>query len=325
MNTSSRVTVAALATLTAASFGNVSPASAAGMFGQQEVDQNKFALIASPYSNGTAHQLLIVEQISNARPCWSESPAGSVTAINPLLTEFDFTNICGRSIDSNGYSLRAAGEDQNWKYSLRVAKRDNDILLLGTPTSDRSAPELLIGRVRGNTNGFAKIHLEPGWRLTKRVYNGSALGHIYLTNDQTIASLNASALAVRPPITTPTLPTTPVKPPTPTPTQPTNPPVVTQPVTPSPVTGKPITQPPTVPPVSSKPVTQPPTVPPVSSNPVTQPPTATNPTQPQAEAKKYPWWQFWNWGKQQVQPTSTQTAAPRVLSPVVVPTVPVNN
>lgn len=293
MNTSSRVTVATLATLTAAAFGNVSPATAAGMFGQQEVEQNKFALVASPYANGTAHQLLIVEQISNARPCWSESNAGSMTAINPLLTEFDFTNICSRSIDSNGYSIRTAGEDQNWKYSLRVAKKDNDILLLGTPTSDRSAPELLIGRVRGNTNGFAKIYLEPGWRLTKRVYNGSPLGHIYVTNDQTIASLSATALAARPPITTPTLPTTPVKPTTPVLPQPTTPPVV------------------------SKPITNPPVV----SNPVTQPPTASNPAQPQTAAKKHPWWQFWNWGKQRVQPTSTtQAPAPSQPGTVVVPT-----
>ncbi|MBL1177751.1 MAG: DUF3747 domain-containing protein [Pantanalinema sp. GBBB05] len=291
MNTSSRVTVAALATLTAASFGNVSPASAAGMFGQQEVDQNKFALIASPYANGNAHQLLIVEQISNARPCWSESQAGSMTAINPLLTEFDFTNICGRSIDSNGYSLRTAGEDQNWKYSLRVAKKDNDILLLGSPTSDRSAPELLIGRVRGNTNGFAKIYLEPGWRLTKRVYNGSPVGHIYLTNDQTIASLNATALAARPPITTPLPPVKPVTPPV-------------------------ATKPETKPPVATKPETKPP----VASNPETKPPVST-PTQPQTNVKKYPWWQFWNWGKKGVQPTSTtQAPVPSQSGTVVVPT-----
>jgi Protein of unknown function (DUF3747) len=169
---------------------------AAPLFGQQELDPSKFVLAASPYG-GNAHQLLIIEQINNTRQCWSESGA-SPTLVNPLLAEFDFSNICGRSIDSNGYSIRTGGEDLNWRYSLRAVRRGNDILLLGVPTSDRTAPELLVGRTRGYTPGFAKFYLEPGWRLTKRSYEGSSTGHLYLTHNQSLASLNAATIAARP-------------------------------------------------------------------------------------------------------------------------------
>jgi len=188
--------LATAAALSLAAMG-MNSAIAAGLFNQQETDQNRFAVVASPYAGGTAHQLLIIEQLANSRACWSET-GGSPTQINPLLMEFDFTDICGRSIDSNGYSIRTAGEDLGWRYSLRVVRRNNDLLLLGVPAVDRSAPELLIGRTRGATDGFAKFSLEPGWRLTKRVYNGSPVGHVYLTNDQTLASLNSVILATRP-------------------------------------------------------------------------------------------------------------------------------
>jgi Protein of unknown function (DUF3747) len=194
MHISLNLRLLALATLVLC--GSATTAIAAPLFGQQEIDQSKFALAASPYG-GNAHQLLVIEQISSARQCWSES-GNSPTLINPLLGEFDFTNICGRSIDSNGYSIRTGGEDLNWRYSVRAVRRGNDIVLLGVPTSDRSAPELLIGRTRGYTPGFAKFYLEPGWRLTKRSYEGTSTGHLYLTNNQALASLNAAAIATRP-------------------------------------------------------------------------------------------------------------------------------
>jgi N-acetylmuramoyl-L-alanine amidase len=170
---------------------------ASTLFSQQEVDSSRFAVVASPYAGGTAYQLLIIEQLSSARPCWSESGAGLVQ-VNPLLSEFDFTGICGRSIDSNGYSIRTAGEDLGWRYSLRVVRRDNDMLLVGAPTVDRQAGDLVIARTGGLNNGFTKFKLEPGWRLTKRAFNGQPVGHVYLTNDQTLASLNTLALANRP-------------------------------------------------------------------------------------------------------------------------------
>jgi N-acetylmuramoyl-L-alanine amidase len=196
MHISLNLRLAALATLALAALGQATPAIAQSMFGQQEIDSSRFVAVASPYG-GNAHQLLIIKQLSNVRSCWSESGT-SPTVINPLLVEFDFTDICGRSTDSNGYSMRVGGEDQNWRYSFRVVKRDGDLQLIAAPNIDRTLPELLIARTRGYTSGFAKFYFEPGWRLTERSYQGASVGHVYLTNDQSIASLNATAIAARP-------------------------------------------------------------------------------------------------------------------------------
>ncbi|MBF2029389.1 MAG: DUF3747 domain-containing protein [Oscillatoriales cyanobacterium C42_A2020_001] len=243
MNTLLNLRTAALATLVLSSVGYSQSAIANSLFSQLEVDQSKYAIVASPYG-GNLHQLLILKQISNARPCWSES-GSTPTAINPLLLDFDFTDICGRSTDSNGYSVRVGGEDLNWRYSFRVVKRNNDLQLIASSNTDRSAPELLIGRTRGLTQGFAKFYLEPGWRLAERAYQGSSVGHIYLTNDQSLASLNATAIAARP-VSSPTPWTPVVKPSVPAPVV--SPPVVTVPVVtvnPAPIvsTPQPVVQP----------------------------------------------------------------------------------
>jgi len=195
MNTLVNLRNATLATIALSTLGIATVAKADSLFSQVEVDQSRYAIVASPYG-GTLHQLLILKQISSARQCWSESGA-SPTTINPLLLDFDFTGICGRSTDSNGYSVRVGNEDLNWRYSLRVAQRGNDLQLLAIPNVDRTAPELLIAKTRGYTPGFAKFYPEPGWRLTERGYQGSSVGHIYLTNDQTLASLNTATLAAR--------------------------------------------------------------------------------------------------------------------------------
>jgi len=171
------VTLAALSASTIAML----PSMAISQFGQQEVDQSKFIAIASPYRNGEAHQLLVVEQITDARPCWSES-GFAPTLVAPLLLQFDFTGVCGRSTDGNGYSLRMAGEDLDLRYSLRVLRRAGDLVLVGAPR-DRSSEELLIGSAAGMTTDFAKITLNEGWRFTKRTLGDRTLGHVYITSD----------------------------------------------------------------------------------------------------------------------------------------------
>lgn len=184
-----RLKVVALATL-ALTLTAIKPAAAA-LFSKADLDPSKLILVASPYGNN-AHQLVIVEQVSNSRACWSES-GSSPTTVEPLLTNFDFTGICGRSTDANGYSIRMGDQDLGLQYSLRVVQRDGDLLLLGVPTIARNAPEIQIGRAGGVTNGFAKLSLNPGWRLTRRVYNNQPLGHFYLTNDQPLNSAIATA------------------------------------------------------------------------------------------------------------------------------------
>lgn len=168
---------ASVLTLTAALSMN---AAFAIPFGQKEVDQTKFIAIAKPFGQGL-HQLLVLEQISDKQACWSES-GNAPTIVDPLLLNFNFTGICGRSTDANGYSIRIDGQDYGGRYTLRMRSRDNDIVLVGSP--DRSGdPEIVIGRANGYTTGFAKIQLDPGWRFTKRTFGERTLGHVYLTKE----------------------------------------------------------------------------------------------------------------------------------------------
>lgn len=228
-----------LATTTTALLGSwtLTTSALAAQFSQQEIDPNRVIAVAAPVDNGSAHQLLILEQISNQRDCWQEQDSGNgLTVVQPLLLNFDFTGICGRSTDSNGYSLRIGGEDMNWRYQLSVVQRQNDLVLFAVPVGDRRLPTVEIGRANGFTNDFAEIKLNPGWRMARRVYNGRALGHIYLTTDQNLDSLIAAGPSPGP-VASP-------RPTTPAPTQPrlpdppTNRPVPTLPVptTPSPTT-----------------------------------------------------------------------------------------
>ncbi|MEC4984653.1 MAG: DUF3747 domain-containing protein [Oscillatoria sp. PMC 1068.18] len=170
---------AALATAAFSAIAPLNPTQAQ-TFGQTEVTQNDFVAVASPA--GTSHKLLIIEQIPGQRQCWSES-GSNPTIINPLLTTFDFSGHCRRNTDSNGYSIRVNGEDLGLDYQLMVVRREGELQLVGAHRRDFSQPYIVIGRSGGLTNDFAKFYLEPGWRFTKRTYNGSTLGHVYLTND----------------------------------------------------------------------------------------------------------------------------------------------
>lgn len=175
------------------------PSSAtAATFGQREVEQEKFIAIAAPREGGTAHQLLIVEQISDERLCWAEYGSNPIR-VDPLLANFDFTGICGRSTDSNGYSLRVNGQDLGLDYSLRVVHRNDDLVLVAAPSdpSDRSTPEVEVGRALGMTDGFARILLNPGWRFTKRTLDDRTLGHVYLTYEGSFPP--GSATPISPP------------------------------------------------------------------------------------------------------------------------------
>ena len=156
-------------------------ASQAATFGQQEVDQSKFIAVASPIGSGETHQLLIIEQQSDQRPCWAESGSAPVT-VDPLLSTFNFAGICGRSVDANGYSIRVGGEDLGLRYRLRVRKRDGNMILVGVP--DRSGEqEIEVGSAGGVTSGFAKLTLNSGWRFAKRTFGDKTLGHVYLVAD----------------------------------------------------------------------------------------------------------------------------------------------
>lgn len=210
MKTSRLLQIAVLATASFFSTGVFTPTNA-GIFNNAEVNSNNFVTIAAPYGDNL-RQLLILEQLSNKQACWSENGNKPIN-VAPLLMNFDFTGICGRITDSNGYSIRMKGEDLGLDYLVRLVERNGEMVLVGTHRLDPQAPEIEIGRTGGVGKGFEKIILNPGWRLTRRTYQGKVLGHIYLTND------SATPITAAPSTNPPPLPST---------TQPT--PSITQPI-----------------------------------------------------------------------------------------------
>lgn len=195
--------------------GAIAPAVQAAQFEQQEVDQSRFIIVAAP-GGELGYKLLIIEQIKDSRPCWSETGSNPST-VEPLLLSFDFTGICNRIVDSNGFSMRAAGEDQALNYSLRIIPQDNDLVLVAASNSRRNT-WVEIGRTNGLPTGFSRINLNSGWRLTRRAFNGKAIGHVYITYDQPVDMLATNNLRrvsnVPAPGLSPDLPPDPIAPPT---------------------------------------------------------------------------------------------------------------
>jgi N-acetylmuramoyl-L-alanine amidase len=171
----------------------------AQQFGEQPIlDSSRMLLVAAPGSALNPHQFFIIEQQSNARPCWNEPSPGS---IDPLWTTFDFTGICGRVSDSNGYSIRTNGIDQGANYQFKLEPSGNDLVLYGLPRpTNPDRRRLVIGRTNGRSaTGFTRINLEPGWSLARRTFEGRNLGHVYTTNQTALAQLLDAGGAAPPP------------------------------------------------------------------------------------------------------------------------------
>ncbi len=153
---------------------------AQSLFEAAPLDMQRFVLVAAPIgSKGDRAQLNIYEQLSPKRACFSVS-AGKPAVVDPLLAGFDFTGICSRYIDANGFSLRIGGSDLATSYRLMVSRSSDDTVLLGLPTKAGAGPELVIARTQGPGGGFLKFELEPGWTLMRRAFRGRQLGHVYV-------------------------------------------------------------------------------------------------------------------------------------------------
>jgi hypothetical protein len=147
-----------------------------------ELDGQKFLVVAAPIGRSSRSQLNIYEQVNSRRPCFAVAE-GRPASVNPLLSTFDFTGICGRYIDANGYSVRVGDTDLATVYRLSVVNQESDILLMALPTRPGAGPEMVVGRTLGSGTGFLKLELEPGWRLARRTFRGRSLGHVYLYRD----------------------------------------------------------------------------------------------------------------------------------------------
>ena len=152
------------------------------VFTAADVDESQFVMVSAPIGKGESSQLNIYEQRTSARPCFAVSGA-SPAVVDPLLASFDFTGICNRYIDGNGYSLRIGGDDLGTRYRLSVVKTGSDVELLAVPTRDPSRPTMVVARSGGPGNGFIKLSLEPGWKLMRRQYGKRTLGHLYVYRD----------------------------------------------------------------------------------------------------------------------------------------------
>ena len=210
--------------LLALSAAVAAPAWAASVFTSQPLDQSRFAVLAQPVSKSD-WKLLVLEQIKPEPLCWEKRSDG---LIDPTLNRFDFSGICSRYIDSNGYSLRVGEEDLASRYRLRLEQRGNAVALLAMTPSQPT--ELLVGRgamSQRDREAFVAIELEPGWSLERRAYGSQTLSHVYFANGTPLSQLIAKASRGSAASTSPATPTT-ASSLKPLPPQPTNGPVALQ-------------------------------------------------------------------------------------------------
>lgn len=188
LTSSIRVKAAAIAIAAMGVLGGIGSASAQE-FGKVEINQASVIPVVAEGSGFIPYRLYIYEQLSDARECWSESGT-TPTTVDPLLRNFDFSGICNRASDTNGYSIRLNDEDLGSRFSLRIVEtQDGNLLLRGVSNTEGA---FTIGSTGGQgETGFTRIVLAPGWRLTKRTFEDRVQGHYYFTNDQTLAQVLA--------------------------------------------------------------------------------------------------------------------------------------
>ncbi|MFM7269534.1 MAG: DUF3747 domain-containing protein [Cyanobium sp.] len=167
---------------------------AAALFEARPVQAERFAVLARPVGRDD-WTLLVLEQLQPAPLCWQSRSDGLV---DPSLNRFDFTGICGRFIDSNGYSLRFAdGEarrDGSEGLRLRV-EAVADELQLQAASPDLSGV-LVVGRAplpARVRDAFVALRLEPGWELRRRSYGSQMLNHLYFSHPTPARQLLALA------------------------------------------------------------------------------------------------------------------------------------
>ncbi len=198
--------LATLATVTLSSVIPVNLPVNASTFSETALDQSGVIAIARPYGEGK-YDLLVIEQIPEKRDCWAENGSNPVL-VDPLLLNFDFTGICRRATDSNGYSIRLDGNDLGLDYLLRLVPRDGELVLVGTPRTPGYA-EIILGSTKGMAQGFMKVHLNPGWQFTKRTYQDKVLGHFYFSGSQAAIAAGGELPDTPPTITPPVTETAP--------------------------------------------------------------------------------------------------------------------
>ncbi|MEL6930757.1 MAG: DUF3747 domain-containing protein [Cyanobacteria bacterium J06600_6] len=176
MNISALIKLTIFTNLIAANLFSFSAAKAS-TFEEQEMNQEQIIAVAAPYRHG--YNLVVIEQLPGKDRCWAEQGIAPVS-VDALLMNFDFSGHCRRATDSNGYSVRIGGEERGSDYLLKIVEQDNELILVATQRDPNQRP-LIIGRTNGRQADITKIFLNPGWRFTKRSYQGKELSHFYFS------------------------------------------------------------------------------------------------------------------------------------------------
>ncbi|GAB4531752.1 MAG: hypothetical protein Tsb0014_15510 [Pleurocapsa sp.] len=174
------LTLSAIATTTLVA----TPKVEAVNFNEQQVDQNQFTVVAVPFGY-KQHRLEVIEQIPGQQQCWSESGANPVK-VDLLLLNYDYSNSCRRIINNNGYSIRINGKEDLTAYILKIVENNGELQLVAFHR-DSTQPSIVIGKTNGLTDGAVKIMLNPGWQITKRIYDGKVVNHVYLSGNAAVA------------------------------------------------------------------------------------------------------------------------------------------
>ena len=170
--------------------GSIPLAHAEGLFDGRPVDAANFAILARPVGSDDWN-LLVLEQLRRRPACWQQRPDG---LIDPSLNRFDFTGVCSRYLDSNGYSLRINRDDLSGSWRLRLVQRGPTLYLQASSVA--SPTELVVGRAevgRRDRDAFVALQLDPGWELQRRSFGNQALSHIYFANGNSLPQLIAQA------------------------------------------------------------------------------------------------------------------------------------
>lgn len=165
-------------------------AQAASVFNSRPLDASRFAVLARPVGSDNWN-LLVLEQIKAQPLCWEQRPDGLV---DPALNRFNFSGICSRYLDSNGYSLRIGEQDLASRYRLQLRQGGSELRLEASTPSDPTV--LVVGRAQvplRDRDGFVALKLEPGWDLQRRAFGEQTLSHIYFANASPLPDLVAKA------------------------------------------------------------------------------------------------------------------------------------
>jgi len=156
---------------------------ALAQFTEAPVPEDDVVAIAVP-AGAIGYNLNVIQQVPGKQQCFAEN-GSSPTIIDPLWTTFDFTGSCNKSTDSNGYSVRLDGEDTSLNYRLDVIPKGEDLQLIAK--NYKGGGDLVVGTTGGKPakGEYVKINLNPGWKFSKKAYEGKTLGHFFFSGDST--------------------------------------------------------------------------------------------------------------------------------------------